>query len=67
MTATPTAATIATLRDAALGLADADTFTGFAAPALTGQLGLRVGRAQELIEQAQAELAAVLRTLDADD
>lgn len=64
MTGTPTAAT---LRDAALALADAETFTGFAITALTGQMGLRVGRVQELIEAAMAELGPVLRTLDDDE
>lgn len=63
---TTTTQTVATLRDAALGLADADTFAGFVAPSLTGQLGLHVSRAQELIEQAQTELSAVLRALDTD-
>lgn len=60
-------ATAATLRDAALALADAETFTGFAITALTGQMALRAGRAQELIEAAMAELGPVLRTLDDDD
>lgn len=60
-------ATAATLRDAALALADADMFTGLVAPRLTGQMALRAGRAQELIEAAMAELGPVLRTLDDDD
>lgn len=59
--------TVSTLRDALLGLDDADMFVGLSAPSLVGSLGLRVGRAAELIEQAQAELGAVLRALDGED